>query len=224
MILKKILKWLYFKLPGSNIYMFHHLTLNPAIDCSGCKLDEQDFYEFIDRHGDYISIEELLKQNSFKRNKKNVITFDDGLIDVYYIAYPYLKSKNIPFTIFILTDLLDTPGYLSKEQLIKMSKDDLVTIAAHGTKHRILTKSSYAEQKEEVVLGKKKLENIINKPVYYFAYSHGQYNEEIIKLVSDAGFKSAFSVVGRPCNYFESKKIYCLPRFNIASYTLNQYK
>src|SRR5690606_13000930 len=39
--------------------------------------------------------------------KEIVITFDDGYRNNYTIVAPYLKSKNIPFTVFICTELIE---------------------------------------------------------------------------------------------------------------------
>lgn len=36
-----------------------------------------------------------------RKKKKAVITFDDGWMDAYMNAYPFLKRYNIPFTVYI---------------------------------------------------------------------------------------------------------------------------
>ena len=88
---------------SSAVLMFHHLSLKPNIDCSGCKISEKNFKNIIKKYLFYTNLENLV----IKREKKKVaITFDDGLADVYNIAYPFLKENKIPFTIFIVTDFL----------------------------------------------------------------------------------------------------------------------
>lgn len=221
--IKNIIRPIIRHIPSSNIYMFHHLSGNPKIDVSGCKLDTDDFYKFIEEHSNAIAIPELLK-GRFPNAGKFAYTFDDGIEDVFTIAYPYLKKRNLPFTIFILTEMLDKPGYITTEQLLTMSKDTLITIGAHGTNHGILTQLSREEQTDEIYYGKKKLEAIIGRKVSFFAYSHGQYNKAIIKMVHKAGFKYAFSVRGIGLNFISRMQCYELPRCNVDNTTLYRYK
>ena len=98
------------------IYEFHHVTADGKT--SSAVLDEELFYRFIDEHGPYTTLENVLKKGEGK-----AITFDDGLLDTYTIAFPYLKKKGIPFTMFVLTGLLGTPGYMTKENMLEMSED-----------------------------------------------------------------------------------------------------
>ncbi len=35
------------------------------------------------------------------------VTFDDGFVDNYSVAYPILKARGVPFTVFVATDLID---------------------------------------------------------------------------------------------------------------------
>ena len=219
MKIKKLLKKIYFKIPHSNIFMFHHVSKEPKIKNSNCVLETSDFKNFVDKHNNYVCIYEII-DHCFTYNKIS-ITFDDGLADVYSIAYPFLKNKNIPFTVFILTEMLDTPGYISTEQLLELSNDPLVTIGLHGTFHRVLTKCIDEEQDDEIYYGKLKLEKLINKKIDIFAYSHGQYDSKIINKVRKAGFKYAFSVREKPLNIFELVKSYELPRYNIDSNSIN---
>jgi peptidoglycan/xylan/chitin deacetylase (PgdA/CDA1 family) len=62
----------------------------------------------------FISLDELyeiLKKRK-KASKLLVLTFDDGYKDNYEIAYPLLKSKNAPFTIYITTSFLNRSAIL----------------------------------------------------------------------------------------------------------------
>lgn len=59
---------------------------------------------------DVISIEELesLSKSTTKFNQKfAIISFDDGYIDNYELAYPILKSYQTPAIFFIATDFID---------------------------------------------------------------------------------------------------------------------
>ncbi len=71
----------------------------------------------------FISLNQYIK----KSNKKDyiTITFDDGYLDNYELAYPILKDFNIPFTIFITTDFIVNNNFpwwfLLEDFLVKKS-------------------------------------------------------------------------------------------------------
>ena len=57
----------------------------------------------------FISLHEYL---NLKDKKNNIsITFDDGYLDNYEIAYPFLKNLNIPFTLYITTNYIHNKIY-----------------------------------------------------------------------------------------------------------------
>lgn len=212
------LKALYL-LPSSAILMFHHITDSPTVQRSKCVLSFDSFKDIINHYSNYDFLEKVVEK---PLSKKIVITFDDGLEDVYTLAYPFLKSKNIPFTIFIITDLLDTAGYVTTEQLKEMANDDLVTIGAHGVSHKVLNSCNWEEQKYELLESKKRLEKITGKPVNAFAFSHGGFNKKTIKLMKN--YKYGFTVKERPLNAVTVINKKLLPRFNVENNTLSVTK
>lgn len=220
--MKKIKKWLkprlYKVFSFSFVLMFHHITDHPKIEKSSCLLDFDKFKEFILHYeGNYVSVLDVAKR---KCKRKFAITFDDGLEDVYTFAYPFLKEHKIPFTIFVITDFLDTEGYITTEQLKEMSSDSLVTIGSHGVTHEILPSLSCEEKKEELLRSKQILSDIIGKDVTLFAYSHGQFDDETLAMIIKC-YDYAFSTrEGLSC-YFKWNK-HLIPRFDITSQTVDK--
>lgn len=186
MYLKKIIRDFLYLVPSSMILMFHHITENPMVKRSGCILSTELFYNQIEKYSNYDTLENVLKRPS---KLKIALTFDDGLEDLYTIAYPYLKKREIPFTIFIVLSF-GSAWYLTTEQLRKLGTDKLVTIGSHGLTHQILKGLEYEDQRKELIESKSKIENIIQKEVKFFAYSHGQYDKTTLSLVGK--YKNAF--------------------------------
>lgn len=213
-IIKKIGKKVVYSLPSSYVLMFHHVTSTPEIKCSGCMLDTNKFYDIVNMLSGFKSLEDVI-QSPHKKNA--AITFDDGLADLYTIAYPFLISKNIPFTAFIITDYLDKPGYITTEQLTEMSKNSLVTIGSHGLSHEIFTKLNTEGKKRELSESKKILEHITGRNINVFAYSHGAYDNETLKYARES-YKYAMSVKGFPLNFVTKNKM-LIPRLNIENST-----
>ena len=219
--IKTILNRLWHLGPCDDIYMFHHVSLHPEVDLSCCKLDTADFERFISVSRNYASLEAVVADKAY--TGKCAITFDDGLEDVYTLAWPVLKEKRIPFTVFVLSRRVGTPGYLSQRQLLELAEDPLVTIGAHGTEHRVLTELTEAEQRQEIFDSKRELEALIGKPVVYYAYSHGRYDDTTLKLIQQAGYRNAFAVDGRPLYRKTDKGPYAYPRLSVEADTKRMF-
>ena len=97
------------------------LTMKPA------NFDEQMKYL---HDNDYHSIT-LEQFDAYMRGEGDLpdrpvlITFDDGYVDNYEEAYPILKKYNMRGTIFLIINLMDTPGYLTWDQVKEMAADGM---------------------------------------------------------------------------------------------------
>ena len=131
--------------------------------------------------------ENIIKKNSFS------ITFDDGYLDNYINAYPYLQQKKLPWTLYIVSDFLNSKNkeFVNKNHLIEMAKNKLITIGSHGKTHRRLTTLSINEIKKELEYSKKNIEDIIGKEVKTFSYPHGDANLDLLNHVKEAGYSNA---------------------------------
>ncbi len=73
----------------------------------------------------FLSLDELLSVGSRPDPKRKfvVFTFDDGYVDNYTIAYPIFKKHNIPFTIYVATNMPDGHAllwwYLLEDLIVK---------------------------------------------------------------------------------------------------------
>ena len=213
--MKKVLKSLFFRIPASYVLMLHHVDDGNITPVSDCIIQYDQFIRLLKQDRKFMQMSDYLTFKA-QNNGKYLLTFDDGLEDVLRVVYPVLKAREIPFTIFVPVDLLDTPGYISIEQLKEMAKDPLVTIGSHGVSHRVMTTLSVGEQELELVESKKTLQRIIGKSVDVYAYPHGQFNSDTIKLLKKLNlYKAAFGVTGHPTNCFTESNRFDLPRFNI---------
>ena len=213
--MKKVLKSLFFRIPASYVLMLHHVDDGNITPVSDCIIQYDQFIRLLKQDRKFMQMSDYLTFKA-QNNGKYLLTFDDGLEDVFRVVYPVLKAREIPFTIFVPVDLLDTPGYISIEQLKEMAKDPLVTIGSHGVSHRVMTTLSVGEQELELVESQKTLQRIIGKSVDVYAYPHGQFNSDTIKLLKKLNlYKAAFGVTGHPTNCFTESNRFDLPRFNI---------
>lgn len=221
MEVKRVLNGLWHLGPCSDIYMFHHVTTSPVRDLS-LKLETDAFLRFLDRPHNYASLEQVMEDKSY--GAKAAMTFDDGLLDAYTIAYPAMKERNIPFTLFVTSRWVGREGYLSLAQLRELHLDPLCTIGVHGTEHRVLTRATEAERREEIFSSKDELEQMLGDKCEIFAYSHGSYDPGVLELMRQAGYKAACAVAGRPLNKRFDLGPYAYPRQSVEEATREMFR
>lgn len=205
---------------NATIFMFHHVS-NEQIDASlACKCTVEHFIKVMDYLKNnkikVVSIDEAIENiNRGRLSGYAVITFDDGIDDTFYVAYPLLKSYNFPFTIFITLNYLDKKGYLSSEQLEILNDEFLCTLGAHSITHPVLRTS--LNSKEEIVQSKLMLEDKLKREVNHFAYPYGGPTAVSLKNINEAreaGYHSVVSTVESRLNYFSTLNKLYLPRVN----------
>jgi len=213
--IKKIINQGIDLLPSSAVLVMHHITDPPKFTRSNCKLSTKNFIRFIQDYNNYDYLEDVV-QHPWRG--KIALTFDDGLEDVYTVAYPFLSKYKIPFTIFIVTDYLDKSGYITTKQLKQLGQDSLVTIGAHGVTHKVLTTLSENDKLIELNQSKIILENIIQKDVNLYAYSHGLVDKKTTKLMG--GYHYGFVVYDKKLNCITAHNKYRIPRYNVENATI----
>jgi len=69
-------------------------------------------------HGDIVDLDTILDFRTSNQRPLFSITFDDGWIDNYSHAFPIIKKHNIPATIFLVTDAIETGHLFWVEDLL----------------------------------------------------------------------------------------------------------
>jgi poly-beta-1,6-N-acetyl-D-glucosamine N-deacetylase len=131
--------------------------------------------------------------------KPILLTFDDGYAGHYDLVYPLLKKYQMPALFAIFTGKPDGEivgrSTVSWEQLREMAADPLVTIASHSITHPPdLTQLSDTDLQREVAESKARLEAQLGRPIQYFVYPAGHYDERVAKAVADAGYLAALTM------------------------------
>lgn len=196
------------------ILMFHHISDEyvDTIDCCKCKVDRfREIVELVQKNYEIISIENIYNRTSHK--KYAVITFDDGCIDAYNNAFPYLLGHNIPFTVYVVSDFVDKEGYLGVDELKNLAKNPLVTIGYHTKSHPLLIRVKHL--REEMYSHKHELEEIIEKKIDHFAFPYGKLYAVGVKSVllgKHLGYKTVVSTFDTYLSRFSLFFKFFLPR------------
>jgi len=178
-------------------------------------------------HDNKYNVVPLEKAVSYIKDRKRppakmlAITFDDGYENNYKYVYPVLKRYNIPATIFIITDMVGTEGFLSWDEIKKMSDSGLVDIESHTRSHLWITGLGDKLLKEELEGSKRILEKALGKDVNYLCYPMGGYDERVKSAAKQFGYKAAFAT--KPTRLFQNFDVYEIKRVRISPTSDNMF-
>lgn len=125
-------------------------------------------------------------------DKPIILTFDDGYRDNFEIAFPLLQKYGFKATFFLLTAPLDAqdPAYITWDQAIALDAAGM-ELGAHGYTHVDLRGQTVDYLVWQILGSKEAIEARIHKPVRFFCYPSGQYDELTIRVLQSADFWGA---------------------------------
>lgn len=139
---------------------------------------------------------DYLVHNATLPNKPFMISFDDSRTEHYTIVAPELEKRNFRGVFFIMTVTNNKKNYLSTDEIAELS-DRGHTIGLHSWDHVMATKYNDSTiWEKQVYAPKKKLEDMIGKPIDYWAYPNGVYNREAAEEL-DKHFKLSFILLAK---------------------------
>lgn len=179
------------------ILLYHQVNENNTVSKIGkvTKIDFDKQMVYLTKRFNIISIQDMdegLKGNQNLPKNPLIITFDDGCIDNYTIAFPILVKYKLPFTIFLVANKIEKNGYLTLGNIKTMKKFG-ATYGSHTLAHPDLRKVSKERKKKEIFLSKGTIKKLLNNSTQFFAYPYGEYNQEIITLSKEAGYSYALT-------------------------------
>lgn len=114
-----------------------------------------------------------------------VLTLDDGYLDNYTNMFPLLKKYGAKATVFIVTDLIDTEGYMTRDMIKEMSASGLVSFQCHTAHHLDLSYLSADELRADFNESVSIIESLTGKQVSALAYPGGSYNDTVLSVVPE---------------------------------------
>jgi len=183
------------------VFMYHHFG-EPDLPTTNVRLDqfeqhlallEQDNYQVWPLE----KIIEYIRHHQPLPDKTIAITVDDAYRSVYTQAYPRLKARGWPFTVFVSTDVIDQslPAYMSWQQMKEMQQHN-VTFANHSASHDFLIKMRDDETSQDwskrvtndIKYAQRRIEKELGHAPMLFAYPYGEYNEALANIVTNLGY------------------------------------
>lgn len=134
-----------------------------------------------------------LLENTPLPSKPVVITFDDGWETQYAYAFPLLIKYKDTATFFVYTNAIGQKNFMTWQQIKNLDTAGM-TIGSHTKSHPYLAKILNKQKLTEEIAGSKKIiEEKLGEKVDFFAYPFGHYNDQVIAVVKEAGYKAARS-------------------------------
>jgi peptidoglycan/xylan/chitin deacetylase (PgdA/CDA1 family) len=198
------------------VLMYHRFGEN-KYPSTNIRLDQFDAHLEKLANGDYtvLPLAKIIRdiQNGTELPDRTVaITIDDAYLSVFTEAWPRLKEKGLPFTIFVATDPVDNghPNYMSWDQLRQLQASG-VAIGSQTKTHPHMHQISLAEIDAELFVSNQRFLNELGLRPTLFAYPYGEYNMAVIERVKAAGFSAAFGQNSGIAHGFDG--FFELPRF-----------
>ncbi|WP_081666009.1 polysaccharide deacetylase family protein [Marinimicrobium sp. LS-A18] len=205
------------------VLQYHHVSESTPASTSVTPKRFRSHMDYLESHDfDVVPLEalvEALRSGEPLPDRTVAITFDDAYESVYSAAYPMLKERGWPFTVFVNTDPLDQGkgGFTSWDQLREMAEHG-ATIANHSTKHNHLQRRKAGESQgqwrerieSEVVDAERRIKEETGQNHKMLAYPYGEYNNEVKDLLASLGYV-AFGQQSGPIG--DHSDLRALPRF-----------
>ena len=187
---KSVLTHAYHYLAANNIPFTIYVTTAPVENKSYIWVDKVYSYLYYQNYEkiDFSLLGLNISKNYFLNNRINAIT--NVIKRLKEIDY---QKKNLMIDQLMGFEYNIHPCFelLSIKELQFLANDYSVTIGAHTVNHEILTKMSPSDSLSEIMKSRTILEKWVGKSVEHFAYPNGGYNQNIVSIVKQAGFKSA---------------------------------
>jgi peptidoglycan/xylan/chitin deacetylase (PgdA/CDA1 family) len=184
---------MYAQIAGNRALIYHAFGTKFKHDTYGFSIDIPKFKEHIKYYLDNFEIIPINKYMSHNTDTLS-ITIDDGYKD-NLDAIEILNKYNVPFTLYVTSNTLDTEGYLSAEDIKSLSSLTNCEIGSHSYDHVKLDTISNDKILYQLSESKKILEGITGTKISGISYPHGSYNEYTLSILKSIGYEYASSSI-----------------------------
>lgn len=120
-----------------------------------------------------------------------LLTFDDGNVSDFDIVFPCLKALNVRATFFINPKSVGNKNFMNWDMIHEMSEYGMC-IGSHSYSHHNMQKLKIEKAKREFHESKEIISKRINQKVDFFAFPYGKYNNKLVQLAINCGYKKCF--------------------------------
>jgi peptidoglycan/xylan/chitin deacetylase (PgdA/CDA1 family) len=106
---------------------------------------------------------------------------------------------------------------LSSQQVRELASGRGIEIGGHSVTHSSLPLLDRETRQQEIVANKRRLEELLGRPLHHFSYPHGELCDDTVSLLKHAGYASACTT--QACAVDQSVDLFRLPRICVEDWT-----
>ena len=174
------------RFPGPRLLIYHQVgsALRREMNVPLATFHRQ--LDWMQKRGEVVTLDAaLMRFGDPRANRLFVLTFDDGYLDLYTNAYPLLLERQLPFTLFLSTQPVESgepltvggdADPLTWEQVREMVGSRLMTIGSHGHHHldfRTLEPDTIGEELDTSI---RLIRERTGRTPHHFAYPYGYWS------------------------------------------------
>ncbi len=184
--------------PRELIFLYHNLSAPGFEDPLG--LFSRDWKDF---KNDAKVLFEIYNHSLSNKNQTSILfSFDDGYISSMQASLYLYENYGFKSDIFIITSIIGSPGFLSKDQIYNLSLQKHIRLGLHGKTHIPYTQIDPHVLEIDLKTALHDLSSIIGKSVRNISYPHGLRNKSTDMILQRLGITKAFtSIYGSNRNY-----------------------
>lgn len=168
-----------------SVYMYHLIMEEPFSIYEGLFVRPSEFEAQLDAIVDAGAVSLFADEYRMTSKPSVVLTFDDGYEDNYTTAFPLLKEKGVKATVFLVTELIGTEGYLTEAQIREMAESGLVRFGCHTKSHVSLPSLGEERIREQFRASNEIIESIVGYEIRSLTYPAGDYNETVVGVAGE---------------------------------------
>ncbi len=194
------------------ILVYHRLISKADVD-RGAVRDDEPIYACYDtrfseqmrflaeRGYTTLNLDDYLEIRSGRKprpEKPILITFDDGYVSNYTLAYPELQRHGFKATIFAVPEpneysvkcVEGVDGFMVPEQMRELAENG-ISIQSHTLTHSVLSELSEPDVRRELSESREKIAAITGRSVDHIAIPRAGYAHRVRRLVAAVGYRTA---------------------------------
>ena len=219
---------------GFPILEYHTVTKNPTPDSEVYNVPPEEFSAQLDylKENGYTTITlrkftQVLNGIGKLPDKPIILTFDDGYEDNFTEMLPILEAHNMTAVVYVITNKLGQPGYLTVAQLQEMQRHN-IEIGSHTADHVALNWQS-DHVKMNQIRGSKNFLSMNGLAVETFSYPNGAVSEKVAELLKQEGYLNAVTgelgLNNLQTNPYFLRRVHIRqPHFGIAEFKFRLWK